>query len=263
DRYTPGTGTAAFIESNYDTVAVQNTGSYGQRTFVFSYALAGLVDGDSPSTRSDLLAAILDFFLEEPPPPPNNAPLALDDMETTREDSAVTILVLANDYDPDGDPLVLTGVTQGVHGTVEIDDSDTTVTYTPEADFFGPDSFTYEVSDGNSGSDIAQVYVTVKPVNDSPLALDDMETTREDSAVTILVLANDYDPDGDPLVLTGVTQGDSGKVEIDVNDTTVTYTPNPNFNGSDTFAYIVSDGNGGLDTGTVEIIVRPVNDAPG
>ncbi len=262
DRYTPGTGAAAFVESNYDTVAVQHTGPYGQRTFVFSYALAGLVDGDSPSTRSDLLAAILDFFLEEPPPPPNNAPLAWNDTVTTWEDSAVTIPVLANDIDPNGDSLVLTDLTPAIHGEAVIDPGDTTVTYTPNSNFNGSDTFTYVVSDDNGGLDTGTVEITVSPLNDKPIAGADLAATLEDNAVTVLVLLNDTDIDGDALHVAAITSGYRGSTSIGNDNTTVTYMPNLNFNGSDTFTYIVSDGNGGLDTGTVEITVSPVNDKP-
>jgi len=163
DRYTPGTGTAAFIEINYDTVAVQHTGSYGQRTFVFSYVLAELVDGaSSPSTKSDLLGALLDFFVGEAPP------LALNDSVITLEDSAATIMVLENDIDPNGDPLVLTDLTHAIHGEAVIDPGDTTVTYMPNPNFNGSDTFAYIVSDGNGGLDTGTVEIIVTQVNDAP-----------------------------------------------------------------------------------------------
>jgi len=89
----------------------------------------------------------------------NDPPLAVDDTATTPENTAVTIDVLNNDSDPDGDTLTVDSVTQGTHGSVINNDSD--VTYTPDSGFGGTDSFTYTVSDGNGGTDTASVTVTV------------------------------------------------------------------------------------------------------
>ncbi len=115
--------------------------------------------------------------------------------------------------------------------------------YTPDADFNGTDTFTYTASDGNGGSATATVTVTVDSINDEPVANDDAATTDEDTAIEITVLANDTDADADTLSVTAVgTAADGG---VTTNGTTVTYTPNADFNGSDSFTYIISDGNGG------------------
>jgi len=100
-------------------------------------------------------------------------------------------------------------------------------------------------------------------VNASPLAFDDTVTTAEDTAVTINVLTNDTDPDGDALTVTRITQGTNGTVVIDPGDATVTYTPNTNYNGTDMFDYTISDGEGGSDTATVLVTITLVNDPPG
>ncbi|OGO45246.1 MAG: hypothetical protein A2W37_13100 [Chloroflexi bacterium RBG_16_63_12] len=190
--------------------------------------------------------------------PVNDAPVAGDDSTITDEDTAKTITVLANDTDVDGDTLTITSVTQGVHGAVTTDGM--TVTYTPTADFCGSDTFTYTVSDGQGGTDMATVDVTVTCVNDAPVANDDAATTTENTAVVVAVLANDTDVDGDALTVASVTQGTNGSVTTD--GTTVTYTPNAGFTGTDTFAYTVGDGNGGTDTATVTITVNPANTLP-
>jgi hypothetical protein len=91
------------------------------------------------------------------------APDAVDDALTTDEDVAGSVNVLANDTDPDGDPLSVTGSTNGAHGTVSCTAAGV-CTYTPAANYNGPDSFTYTVSDGNGGTDTATVSVTVQPV---------------------------------------------------------------------------------------------------
>ena len=190
--------------------------------------------------------------------PANDDPTAMDDTDTTAEDTAVAVDVLANDSDPELDPLTVDSVTQGTNGSVTTDGS--TVTYTPNADWFGVDTFSYTVSDGNGGFASAQVTVTVTPVNDDPVAVDDTKTVTEDSSHTIPVLGNDSDPDGHPLTVSGVIDGTNGTVTN--NGTDVTYTPNADWSGTDTFMYTVSDGNGGSASALVTVTVTPVNDDP-
>jgi len=192
--------------------------------------------------------------------PENDAPVAVDDSATLNEDASAVINVLGNDTDLDGDFLSLDSVTQPEHGTVTIN-LDGTVTYTPEADYNGTDSFTYTISDGAGGTDTATVSLTVNPENDDPVAVDDTAILAEDSAATLNVMANDTDLDGDTLSLDSVTQPEHGLVTIN-DDGTVTYTPDANYNGTDSFTYTISDGAGGTDTATVSLTVNPTNDAP-
>jgi len=190
----------------------------------------------------------------------NDAPVAVDDSVTTNEDTpAANIAVLANDSDVENDTLSVTAKTDGTNGTVTIN-GDNTVTYTPNADFNGTDSFTYTVFDGTDSS-VATVNVTVNAVNDAPVAVDDSVTTDEDTAAaSIVVLANDSDVENDALSVTAKTDGANGTVTIN-GDNTVTYTPNADYNGSDSFTYTVSDG---TDTATaaVNVTVNAMNDAP-
>ena len=190
----------------------------------------------------------------------NDAPDAVNDSASTNEDTAVAISVLTNDTDLDGDSLSVTSVTQGTRGVVVIN-ANGTITYTPNTNTNGSDSFTYTVSDGNGGSDTATVSITISAVNDPPDAVNDSASTNEDTAVTISVLTNDTDLDGDSLTVASVTQGTRGSAVINANGT-VTYTPDANANGSDSFTYTASDGNGGSDTATVAITINAVNDAP-
>ncbi|MES9994047.1 MAG: retention module-containing protein, partial [Candidatus Thiodiazotropha sp.] len=192
----------------------------------------------------------------------NDAPVATDDSVGTDEDTPVTVDVLPNDSDPDGDTLSVLSVTQGTNGSVAIDPVSGNPVYTPNPDFNGTDTFTYTVDDGNGGTDTATVTVTVGAVNDAPLATDDSVGTDEDTPVTVDVLPNDSDPDGDTLSVLSVTQGTNGSVAIDPVSGNPVYTPNPDFNGTDTFTYTVDDGNGGVDTATVTVTVGAVNDAP-
>ncbi len=170
--------------------------------------------------------------------PVNDDPDAMDDVAEVDEDGSVNIPVLDNDTDVDGDPLEVTGATAD-NGSVTVN-PDGTLTYEPDPDFTGTDTITYEVSDGNGGTDTATVTVTVNPVNDAPEADDDTAETDEDTPpVVIDVLDNDSDPDGDPLEVTGAT-ADNGDVTINP-DGTITYTPDENFNGTDTITYEISD----------------------
>ncbi len=167
--------------------------------------------------------------------------------------------VLTNDSDPDTDPLTIDSVTQGTHGTVAINGS--AVIYTPDDNFNGPDSFTYTISDGRGGTDVASVSVSVAPVNDAPVAVNDTATTPQDTPVVVSVLLNDSDVDFDALSIVSVGAAPNGLVVINGGQT-VTYTPNGGYYGADSFTYTVSDGNGGTDTATVDVDVTRTNVAP-
>ncbi len=187
----------------------------------------------------------------------NNPPDADPDCVVTDFETPITIPVLANDSDPDGDPITIVFVGQPSNGTA-VDNGDGTITYTPDAGFSGNDSFLYTISDDRGATDTAEVKVTVRDddSNNDPVAVDDEEETERDMAVTIDLLANDFDPDGDPITLDEVNQPSNGTV-IDNGDGTVTYTPDPGFVGVDSFTYLISDNRGGSDTGTVTVTVTP------
>jgi len=192
----------------------------------------------------------------------NTAPVAEDDTAVTDEDTAVTIDVLANDFDKEGGDLSVLIMSTPSSGGVSVE-ADNKVTYTPAPDFNGTDSFTYQASDGDKVSNVATVTVTVTPVNDAPVAVDDIVTTDEDTPVEIagsFLTSNDTDVDGDVLWIAGVDGAVNGAVVLDGGN--VTFTPDPDFNGTGSFNYTVTDGNGGTDTGTVTVTIRAVNDAP-
>ena len=111
----------------------------------------------------------------------------------------------------------------------------------------------------NCGNWVTAADVTVQ-LNQPPDAVDDAATGDEDTQSVIDVLANDSDPDQDPLTITDVTQGTHGSITNNGSD--VTYTPEPDWNGQDTFTYTISDGHGESDTATVTVTVNAVNDAP-
>jgi hypothetical protein len=173
----------------------------------------------------------------------NDPPNAVADTATVVEDSSNNqIDVLLNDDDIDGDTLTVVAVSSPSYGSASFDDD--FVYYTPDANYYGSDQFSYTISDGNGGNDTANVYISVTPVNDPPSAVDDSATVPEDSTDNqIDVLANDNDVDGDDLDITGVTVPLHGTATYTTSY--VYYTPDTNYNGSDQFSYTISDGNGG------------------
>ena len=131
--------------------------------------------------------------------------------------------------------------------------------YTPYGDYCGSDSFTYTIDDGNGGSDTATVYVTVSCGNDPPVANDDSASTNENTPVTIDVLVNDYDPDGtiNPTTVLIISGTSDGSTSINPSTGAVTYTPDPDFCGTDGFTYTVNDDEGATSNlATVTITVR-------
>ena len=172
----------------------------------------------------------------------------------------MTIDVLANDSDPNGDTLTVVEVSAPAHGTAVVAAAGT-VEYTPEPDFHGTDRFTYVVGDGSGLTAQAAVDVTVLPVNDPPLAGDDAADTPEDTSVTIAVLRNDSDGDGDTLALVEASAPAHGSARL-TDAGAVEYTPEPDFHGTDRFTYVVGDGPGLTARAAVDVTVLPVNDPP-
>ncbi|HCG8174529.1 TPA: tandem-95 repeat protein, partial [Vibrio parahaemolyticus] len=190
--------------------------------------------------------------------PINDAPNAENDVITTEEDTAVTIDVLVNDSDVEGDALSIQSASvPSEQGSVDIVDGK--LVFTPAENFNGEATITYIVTDGDL-TDEAKVSVTVTPVNDAPVAKDDIATTQEDTPVTIDVLPNDTDVDGDKLSIESASvPKEQGTVEV-VNGKLV-FTPAENFNGDAEITYTVTDG-ALTDRVTVNVTVNAVNDTP-
>ncbi|MEP0991294.1 MAG: cadherin-like domain-containing protein [Tateyamaria sp.] len=194
--------------------------------------------------------------------PVNDDPVAVDDLDTTDEDEPVVVDLIGNDTDVDGDPLTVTAVSVDPSEGTVVDNGDGTVTFTPAPNFNGPATITYTVEDGQGGSDEGQAVVSVGAVNDGPVAEDDSDVTDEDTSVTVDLLANDTDADGDDLTVINAVVDPSEGTLVDNGDGTVTFTPAENFNGEATISYEISDSNGGTDTAIHTIDVTPVNDEP-
>ena len=189
--------------------------------------------------------------------PVNDGPLPQNESATTLEDQPVTIAVLANDIDPDGDMLTVTAATAS-HGSVVVN-ADGTLSYRGDANFNGSDVIIYTASDGIL-TRTAAVLMTVAAVNDAPLPQDDAATLFEDSDVIIRPLANDSDPDRDSLIMTGAT-ANHGSVIISPDGTRLAYSGDANYSGADLITYTVSDG-ALTRTATIAVTITPVNDAP-
>ena len=194
----------------------------------------------------------------------NDAPVGVNDSYSVNEDVTLTVAlvangVLANDTDADGETLTAELVTSTSNGVLTLN-TNGTFTYVPAADFNGSDSFTYRPRDALVPGNNATVSITVNAVNDPPVANDDAPIVVEDDFLDIAVMANDTDIDGVALTIQSFTQPANGTVTQQGNN--LRYAGNANFFGPDSFTYTISDGAGGVDTGTVSVTVMGVNDAP-
>jgi hypothetical protein len=234
------------------------TNFFGTETF--TYRVADSDGGEATGTVTVTVTGVPD------------PALAIDDEFEVDEDSGETELeVLANDnaQNPDApETYTITDVTQPANGTVEIAQDGASVLYTPDAQFFGSDTFTYTIMDDDGTPSTATVTVTVTEVNDPPVAVDDVvNDVLEDQTtpVEIDVLANDTTNEaGETLSIESFTPpaASMGTVTLSEDETKLLFTPAANFNGQATFNYIVSDGRGGTDEGTVTVNVTPVADPP-
>ncbi|HCG6560691.1 TPA: tandem-95 repeat protein, partial [Vibrio parahaemolyticus] len=189
------------------------------------------------------------------------APVAdiVADNATVVEDTPTIINVLGNDTFEGKDKVVSLDAENGPKNGTIIVNNDGTVTYTPDDNYVGKDTFTYVVTSGGV-SESATVEVNVTPVNDTPVAKDDIATTQEDTAVTIDVLPNDTDVDGDKLSIESASvPKEQGTVEV--VDGKLVFTPAENFNGDAEITYTVTDG-AMTDQATVKVTVNAVNDTP-
>ncbi|WP_318514143.1 retention module-containing protein, partial [Photobacterium leiognathi] len=213
--------------------------------------------------------------------PVNDAPVANPDSFTTGEDTPITVDLIKNDHDIDGDKLTVkeingTPVTPGHEQTIVVDNGkiviadDGNMTFVPRDNYHGDVTVPYTITDGDKTA-TSTVTIHVTPVNDAPVANPDSFTTDEDTSITVDLIKNDSDVDGDKLTvkdingtpLTGSEQTvvvDNGKIVI-AHDGGMTFIPSDNYHGDVTVPYTITDGDKTA-TSTVTIHVTPVNDAP-
>ncbi len=188
--------------------------------------------------------------------PVNDAPVAVNDSATTPEDTSVTLKVLANDSDLDGDALIITSLSS----TNAVVGPDGLITFAPGTNFNGTQVFTYTVSDG-SLSATGTVTVTVTPVADLLIANPDTTNVLEDASVTIRVLMNDVNVDGGTLRIASLTANAPGSAVISASGTNILFAPATNFFGTVVLGYTITNA-AGTATGLVTVTVTAVNDAP-
>ncbi|MBI2600187.1 tandem-95 repeat protein [Candidatus Daviesbacteria bacterium] len=202
-----------------------------------------------------------------PTPVPNNPPVANDIAVTTSEDTAVTFDMSVTD--PENNALSYEIVSQPAHGQLEVNVqanslsgggiTSPTVIYTPGKDFNGTDEFTYKATDYGGFSNVAKAAITVKPVNDAPVAPNDSVQTQEDSSIDFILEVSD--PDGTNPFYNIITNPQHGVLTTGENYL-LTYTPNANYSGEDSFTYQANDGELYSGVAVITVIVKGVNDAP-
>ncbi len=223
----------------------------GSDMFTFK-ANDGIVDSQIATIHIKIIHSSVD-------PIQDIAPIAEDDSVSTRENVAVIINVLANDYDPDSyiDPSTITITASPTHGTAVI--SDGKVRYTPNKDYHGNDSFKYTVKDNEGAvSNEAGVSVLVSNTNDVPTASPQHLKTNEDQPVNVTLSGSD--PDGDTISYIIVSQPIHGK--LSGNAPNLIYTPNLDYHGTDSFTFKVNDGQADSSVATISITVESINDTP-
>jgi uncharacterized repeat protein (TIGR03803 family)/VCBS repeat-containing protein len=195
--------------------------------------------------------------------PVNDAPTAQAANLTTNEDTAASATLAASDVE--GDTLAFSITSNGTKGTAVITNAATgAYTYTPNLNANGADSFTFKVNDGVVDSNLATVSITITPINDPPIAVNDSFSTNEDTTLTVVapgLLVNDTNVDGDNLSALQVTGPAHGTLTLNPNGS-FTYTPAANYNGQDAFTYRTSNGTAQSNIATVMVTVNAINDAP-
>jgi VCBS repeat-containing protein len=253
---TPWDGTVTYDD---DSIIYQpDPNFYGQDTFNYR-----IRDNDGETSIAWVTVNVISV---------NDPPDAVDDSGTVAEAGTLNVSegdgLLDNDSDPDvGDTLTVntTPVSLPSHGNLTLN-ADGSYVYEHDGGESTSDSFEYEVSDGNDGTDTALVTITITPVNDDPVADDDTASVSEGGTLNVAapgLLANDIDVDGDTLTVnTSPVSGPShGNLTL-YADGSYVYEHDGSETTSDSFMYQVLDGNGGTDTATVDITIMPDNDNP-
>nr|WP_271544313.1 PKD-like domain-containing protein [Pelobium sp.] len=188
--------------------------------------------------------------------PVNDPPIARDDRFSGPEDTKVNGDVTINDKDPDDDKLVYTAITNPQNGSLTFN-SDGTFVFTPDLNWFGSTSFDYKAIDPYGLYDIATVYITITPVNDPPVAVNDTFYVQKNFRITETVANNDYDVDNDVLLYQYINLPTHGTLNFNSSGY-FTYIPNPNYTGKDSFSYKTCDPYGLCDIATVTLIIQPI-----
>ncbi len=219
-----------------------------------------LCDNGSPQT-CDSVVVLINIL------PVNDAPVAINDSASTPENTQVILFPLLNDSDPIDnsslDPGSVTVVTNPANGSFVVN-ANGTISYTPNNGYTGMDSLEYRVCDTGvplpGACATAWIFITVDPVNDPPVAIDDIITTGIDIPASIDVIVNDSDPENDNLTVSIISNPSNGTITL--LGSTITYTPATGFCGQDSFEYRICDDGTPIecDSATVTINVVPQDD---
>lgn len=250
----PAHGTVSYNPNTGIAVYTPLPGFSGTDTFTYF-----VTDAQGTKSRTATVSVNVGFVA--------GAPTAVDDSGSVALGSSAAIDVLANDSSPDGTlvPSSVTIVTQPQFGVVSVNSLTGVVTYTPGGAFQLTDSFQYQVQDSlGETSNVATV--TIHRLSGSPVAENDNVTTVKNQAVAINVLGNDQQgaPDIplDPSTVAIITPTQNGTLSVDPSTGYVTYTPKPNFFGTDSFTYTVSDIVGNVSNAALVSLVVSSAGAP-
>jgi hypothetical protein len=241
----PSSGTLN-LAANGSFSYVPNANFNGTDNFVYR-----IDDGNS---GADSATAILTVNLV------NDLPIAVQDNFSVAEDDTLVVPlpgVLVNDSDSDGGQLSVSLAIEPTNGSVELN-PDGSFTFVPQADFHGADGFTYRLADNQGGEVSTNVTLTVNPINDAPVAVDDLYDVVVDGVLSVAapgVLANDSDAEGDELSAIVMSAPSNGTLVLDQNGYFV-YEPTSGFVGTDSFTYGVTDSSGSASIGTVQLTVN-------
>jgi gliding motility-associated-like protein len=286
NQITAFTVTTSDPENNNITYSLPSTGdnslfSIDAATGVLSFRVAPDYESPSDANRDNVYVVTVDATDDGYPAittsqiinitvtDVNEVPSAVNDSYTTSEDTQLSVSaadgVLSNDTDEEGTALTATLQTDVTHGNLTFN-PDGSFTYDPDPNYNGSDSFTYTASDGTNTSDPVTVNIMIGAVNDPPVAYNETYSTNEDITLVVeeanSVLLNDTDPDGNALTAKLQTSTTHGTLTFNGDNGTFTYVPNADFNGSDSFTYVATDGFVYSNEATVTINITPVNDSP-
>ncbi|GEK11095.1 tandem-95 repeat protein [Pseudoalteromonas peptidolytica] len=251
-------------DPQYGTLTLNTDGSFSyihngseNHTDTFTYHVE-----DNSSASSPVYTVTINMNAVE------DAPTASNDALETLEDVAKAINVTTNDSDPENNLVAssITIKTQPTKGSLGVN-TNGVVTFTPTANANGSDSFTYTVKDSTDAeSNVATVNITITPVNDLPVAANFTPNIDEDtptSALTVRASATDVEDTNPSGAITIESQPTKGQTAVDLNNGTITYTPNANETDDDSFTYSILDSEGGKSNiATISVNIGAVNDRP-
>ncbi|PZX11295.1 gliding motility-associated-like protein, partial [Breznakibacter xylanolyticus] len=247
----PSSGTVSVDVKALTVVYRPNTAYSGADLFEFTVV-------DSHGVQSNRGSAAISVS--------NESPMVVDDVGEVAEDSSIALDVMSNDSDLQGDldGASLMIIVPPAHGIASVDARSHLVNYYPALNYYGVDEFSYQVCDNDGYCGRATVRLTVHPVNDAPLALDDFFELDEDESLLVDVLLNDSDGDGqlDAGSISVVRQPAHGQVVVDAQHGRLLVVLDNDFFGDDELTYRVCDDRGACSQAVAYLKVRPVNDAP-